>query len=448
MSASASSAPVTFGRVVALALPAAAASAATPLLGVVDAWVLGRSANPLEVGAVGLAAAVFSAMYWTCGFLRMSAAGLAAQAAGRGDEAEARAVLVRSVLIAMGIGVTLLAAGPLIRQVAFGALRTGSAASAETFVAAETYFSIRLWAAPAALASYAATGWLTGRGRTAVAMAATVGMTVLNGVLDWVFVERAGMGAEGIALGTAIAEVAGLVFTALGIGWVLGETGWRAHWQTAFVAKASVVADLFATNRDLFIRTLLLVGSFVFFTQRSSSWGDVTLAANQILIQLFLLTGLALDGPAIAAESLVGAAVARRDAAAFSAVLRYAGAATAIAAAPFSIAYAALGPAIVSAMTTDSAIAATAQSYMPWVAFSPVAVALCFLLDGVFVGAGRGRDMRNMMIISVLIYLASWFALTQVFGAQGHWAAFMLFFLVRGGTLAARLPDVRRTALG
>ena len=436
------SSSVTFGQVVRLALPAAAAAAATPLLGLIDAWALGRSPDPLEVGAVGLAASVFSILYWTFGFLRMSTAGLTAQAVGGNNEAEARAVLVRSVLLAATFGVVLIITRPILEPIAFGLLKTGSAASADTFAAARTYVSIRLWAAPAALANYVAVGWLTGRGRTAVVMWATLGMTVLNAVLDGYFVVRHGMGAEGVAIGTAIAEIAGFLMTAMGMVFVMSADGLRDHWRTAFEWQPRAFRALLATNRDIFIRTLLLVASFAFFTQRSSGWGDVVLAANQILMQLFLLTGLALDGPAIAAESLIGRAIAQRDRAAFRDTLRYAGAASALAAAPFVAAYALFGPTIIEGLTTSTAIADTARTYLPWVIVSPVVVALCFLLDGIFVGAARGTDMRNSMIVSTALYLIAWFGLTSAFGAHGHWAAFMLFFIVRGITLAIRLPDV------
>ena len=432
--------PVTLGRVVALALPAAASSAATPLLGVVDAWVLGQSSDPLQVGAVGLAAAIFSALYWTFGFLRMSTAGLAAQAAGGGDEVEGRAVLVRSVVLGAAAGIVLLILRPLIEPLAFALLRADSTASTETFAAAEAYFRIRLWAAPAALATYAATGWLTGRGRTGVAMLATVGMTILNGILDWVFVVHGDLGATGIAMGTAIAESAGLALTAAGIALVLWPNGLQTGWNRITQYDGAAFRQLFAMNRDIFIRTFLLVTVFAFFTQRSSGWGDVTLAANQILIQLFLLTGLALDGPAIACESLIGSAVARRDHNAFRATLRFAAIATLAAAAPFAIAYTAFGGAIADNMTTSAAIATATRTYMPWVAVSPLVVATTFLLDGVFVGAARGRDMRDAMVVSFAVYLAAWWTLTSAYGAHGHWAAFTVFFLVRGVTLAVKVP--------
>ncbi|MEO1311903.1 MAG: MATE family efflux transporter, partial [Pseudomonadota bacterium] len=421
--------PITFSRVVALALPAAAASAATPLLGLIDAVALGRSPDPLEVGAVGLAGAVFSALYWTFGFLRMSTSGLAAQATGEGSEGAVRAVLARSVLLGALIGLALLALRPLIETIAFAGLRIESEASEATFAAALEYFGIRLWAAPAALATYAATGWLTGRGHTGVVLAATLAMTSLNAGLDWWFVAVRNEGAAGVALGTAIAEAAGLGFTALGCLWVAARKGGAFHqWRGALRADPAAFAKLFATNRDVFIRTALLVFSFVFFTQRSSSWGDVTLAANQILLQLFLLTGLALDGPAIAAESLVGQAVGRGDRAAFDRTLKYAAWATALAALPFALAYLALGDLILSLMTTSEPIRAEAGAHLAWVALSPLAVALAFLLDGIFIGATRGKDLRDMMIASFAVYMALWFALAPAFGNHGHWAAFILYF--------------------
>ncbi len=439
--------PVTLRRVVSLAVPAAAASAATPLLGLIDAWALGRSPNPLEVGAVGLAAAVFSVLYWTFGFLRMATSGLAAQADGAGDEAEARALLARSAILGAVIGLALLLLRPLIEPVAFALLRTGSEASAGTFEAARAYFSIRLWAAPAALSMYAITGWLHGRGRTGLALAATVLMTAINAALDYYFVVILGEGAEGVARGTAIAETAGFLCTAGAAAVVcLQNGGLRRFWERAIVFDPAAFTRLFAMNRDVLIRTAMLVTAFAFFTQRSSGWGDVTLAANQILIQLFLFTGLALDGPAIAAESLVGGALGRRDHAAYRATLRYAAQATAVAAAPFALAYFVFGDAVVSLMTTSDTIATEARQHMVWVALSPAVVALAFFLDGVFIGATRGRDLRDTMAVAFVIYLASWFALAPALGNHGHWAAFLFYFLVRGGLLLIRLPRIGREA--
>jgi len=437
--------PVTMGRVLSLALPAAAASAATPLLGVVDAFALGRSPDPLEVGAVGLAAAVFSALYWTFGFLRMATAGLSAQAAGAGDEPAARALLARSAGLGALVGAALLLLGPLLKAPIFAAMAAGSEASADTFAAAQTYFEIRLWAAPAALATYAVTGWLTGRGRTGVVLAATALMTGLNGALDWLFVVRMGMGAEGVALGTAIAEASGFLFTGGGALYVLARSGGlERDWGRAFKQDRAAFAKLFQANRDIFIRTALLVTAFVFFTQRSGARGDVTLAANQILLQLFLLTGLALDGPAIAAESLVGAAVGRGDRAMFGKTVRLTSIATGLAAVPFAAAYALFGDAILGAMTSAPEIAAEARRFLPWLAMSPLAVALAFELDGIFVGASRGRDMRDMMVLSFALYLAAWALLTRWFGAHGHWAAFLLYFAIRGATLLFRMPRIGR----
>ncbi|MEO1336434.1 MAG: MATE family efflux transporter, partial [Myxococcota bacterium] len=359
-----------------------------------------------------------------------------------GDEPQTRAILVRTLGLGALFGLGLLLARPLLEPAAFALLRTDSAASEETFQAAQAYFRIRLWAAPAALAAYAATGWLTGRGRTAVVMFATLAMTLLNAALDWYYVVIEDQGAAGVAKGTQIAEIFGLVVMGLGILFVLREEGLRSHWQRAFRFDRRDMIELFAMNRDIFIRTFLLVAVFAFFTQRSSSWGDVTLAANQILIQLLLLTGLALDGPAIAAESLVGGAIARSDYVNYRRTVRFAAYASALAAAPFALAYGVFQTSIAEFMTTDPAVREALHTFIPWVAISPIVVAICFLLDGIFVGAGRSQQMRDGMIISIVVYLIAWYSLTAVFGAHGHWAAFMVFFAVRGGTLLMWLSRV------
>ena len=198
-----------YGEILRLAWPASVAASVTPLLGAVDVWALAQSARPLDIAAIGLGSVIFSLAYWTFGFIRMSVAGLTAQAVGAEDEAEARAALVRGGVIGACIGVALVVLQFPIGLAAFQLLGTGSEASAETLAHGRTYFDIRIWGAPFALASYAAFGWLTARGRTDFLMAASLFMTLLNIGLDYWFVMGLGWGAAGVAYGTLIAEIAG-----------------------------------------------------------------------------------------------------------------------------------------------------------------------------------------------------------------------------------------------
>ncbi len=442
------SAPISYKRIFALAWPASVASSVTPLLGAVDVWALAHSARPLDVAAVGLGSVIFSLAYWSFGFIRMSVAGLTAQAAGAEDEPETRAALVRGAAIGAGIGAGLVLLQFPISYFSFHALQIGSDASADTFAAAETYFAIRIWGAPFALASYAAFGWLTARERTDYLMIVSVAITLINIVLDYLFVVHFNWGAAGVAAGTLIAEVFGFFASLVFVALVLSRHGGvKAHWRVADFWSADKIRRTLSVNRDIFIRTLLLAFCFAWFVQRSSAYGDVALAANQTLLQLFLFTGLALDGTAIAAETLVGQAMGARDRAngraRYDSAVRRTFEIAAVAAALFALLYWLAGDALLALLTPEGALRDAAMIYMPWVVVSPLIVVVGFQLDGIFIGATRAREMRNSMIVSTAIFLpASLWAGAQ-FGNHGLWAAFSLYFVLRAATLLIYMPRLK-----
>ena len=441
---------VGYGEILRLAWPASVAASVTPLLGAVDVWALAQSDRPLDIAAIGLGSVIFSLAYWTFGFIRMSVAGLTAQAAGAEDEAEARAALVRGGVIGACIGVALVVLQLPIGLAAFQLLGTGSEASAETLAHGRTYFDIRIWGAPFALASYAAFGWLTAHGRTDFLMAASLFMTLLNIGLDYWFVMGLGWGAAGVAYGTLIAEIAGF-FAAMAFVLILlkNHGGVKKHWRPQEFWKAERLSRTVSINFDIFIRTMLLAFCFAWFVQRSGAFGDVTLAANQALLQRFLFTGLALDGTAIEAETLVGRAIGTRDRATGQARYRQAVRKTfllgCIAAVLFTFFYWAAGTPLIALLTPEGPIREDMNTFMPWVIVSPLIVVIGFQLDGIFIGATRSREMRDSMIISAPVFLAASVWLANSWGNHGLWAAFSLYFILRAVTLAFWLPRIARS---
>ena len=444
-----------YARAIALAWPASLASMATPLLGAVDVWALGQSARPLDIAAVGLASVIFSLIYWTVGFIRMSVAGLTAQALGADNEARARTSLAHGLIVGAGVGVILVVTQSLIAFGAFRFLAIGSEASGQTFEAARTYFHIRIFGAPFALATYALFGWLTARGRTDALMVASIGMTLVNGILDYVLVVHAGQGAAGVAFGTAIAEIAGFVFAGAYVLTILkGTGGLGAHWRLATLRDPEALRKTLRVNTDIFVRTLLLAICFSWFTQRSGAFGDVTLAANQALLQLFLFTGLALDGTAIAAETMIGRAVGQRRGAGMEMADHNRGIVRAIKATSvpalalaiiFTLIYAVAGEAIVALLTPEGPIRAAALRYLPWIVISPLILVWPFQIDGVFIGATLSGEMRNGMIMSGFAFFAATAFLMERFGNHGLWLAFSVYFLMRALTLAIYLPRLFRS---
>ncbi len=439
---------IPYRRIFALAWPASVAASVTPLLGAVDVWALAQSDRPLDIAAVGLASVIFSLAYWSFGFIRMSVAGLTAQAAGAEDETEARAALVRGAAIGGGIGLVLVLLQFPIGVLAFKALTIGSDASAATFEAARDYYKIRIWGAPFALASYAAFGWLTARERTDYLMIISVFMTGLNIILDYWFVLGLGWGAAGVAAGTLIAEIAGffacLIFIALVL---IRHGGLGGFWKHADFFAPRKLRRTISINFDIFIRTVLLAFSFAWFVQRSGAFGDVTLAANQVLLQLFLFTGLALDGTAIAAETLVGQAMGSRDPARgrarFSSAVRRTFIMAVLAALFFVAFYWAAGDGLIALLTPEGVIRETTETYMPWVIISPLIVVIGFQLDGIFIGATRAREMRDSMIVSAPIFIAASLWLAPAYGNHGLWASFSIYFLLRAATLGVYLPRLK-----
>ena len=256
------------------------------------------------------------------------------------------------------------------------------------------------------------------------------------------------MGAAGVAWGTLTAEIAGF-FAAISFVLLImkKQGGLTGHWRPGEFWRADRLRRTASINMDIFIRTLLLAFSFSWFVQRGGAFGDVTLAANQALLQLFLFTGLALDGTAIAAETLVGQAIGAKDREAGKA--RYAEAVrktfilASIAAVAFTLFYWIAGAPLAALLTPAGPIRNAMTEYMPWVVVSPLIVVIGFQLDGIFIGATRSREMRDSMIISAPLFIAASIWLAGRWDNHGLWAAFSLYFILRAVTLAFWLPRLQ-----
>jgi len=429
--------PVTHSAILSIAVPIMISNVSTPLLGVVDTGVVGQLPDPAYIGAVALGALVFNFVFWGFGFLRMGTTGLTAQALGAADAAEIRASLGRAVLIALAVGAGLVALQWPIRELAF-ALIEGSP-NVETL--ARDYYDLRIWAAPATLANYALLGWFIGLGQARVALVLQLVLNLTNMALDAWFVLGLDMGVKGVALGTLIAElvaaVSGLVIAARH----LRSLGGR--WSYARLVEGSRMRRTIAVNGDIMIRSAALIVAFGWFMVQGARYGDVTLAANAVLMHFIAVAAFFLDGLAFAAEALVGRAVGAANRAGLSAAARMTtwwAAGVAVLASGF---FAVAGPAIVDVLTVDEAVRATARVYLPWAAIAPLLGVWAFQLDGIFIGATHTAQMRNAMLLSLAIFLAAWWALTP-FGNHGLWAALYVHYAARAGTLLYYLPGLVR----
>ncbi|MDB0044463.1 MATE family efflux transporter [Planktomarina temperata] len=430
---------ITHRRVLSIALPIVISNATVPILGAVDTGVIGQLGGAAPIGAVGIGAIILGALYWIFGFLRMGTVGLTSQALGGGDAQEVRALFFRSA----GIGV-LAGLGFIAFQIPiFAAAFWIAPASEEVEGLARAYMSIRVWSAPAAIAIYGLSGWLIAQERTRAVLMIQLFMNVTNIILDFWFVLGLGFGVEGVAVATLIAEWGGLV-----LGLYLCRQVFRSLalslWQQ--IVNRRRVIYMMQVNGDILIRSVLLQAGFVSFLFFGAELGDVTLAANQVLLQFVYLASYAMDGFVFAAESLVGQAMGAKAVA----QLRRGASVTAVWAFGSAIVMAAgfwiVGPFVIDVMAKDPAVQQAARLYLPHMALAPLLGALAWMLDGVFIGATRTKDMRNMMILSFLGYCGLVLLLLPSFGNHGLWMAMNGFFILRGVSLALRYPALERVA--
>lgn len=418
-------------RVLNIAVPIVLSNATVPILGAVDTGVVGQMGAAAPIGAVGIGATILTAIYWIFGFLRMGTTGFAAQALGRGDTAEGAAILTRGLAIAAlgGLGI-------IVLQWPIFALGFWlSPASAEVEGLARGYMAIRVWSAPALIAIYAITGWLIAAERTRAVLVLQVVMNGLNIGLDLLFVLQLGWGVEGVAIATFIAELSGL---ALGLWFcraAFANPSWRDRARVLDPARLRHFAQV---NTDILIRSLLLQGIFVSFLLLGARFGDVTLAANQILLQFMTITAFALDGFAFAAETLVGQAMGARRRAALRRAALLCSVWAFMSGAFLAGAFATFGGPIIDVMTTAEPVREVARVFLPYMVLAPLLGAAPFMLDGIFIGATRTRDMRNMMALSLAIYVLAAALLIPAFGNHGLWMAMLTSFVARAVTLGLR----------
>lgn len=431
--------PVTHRRVLRTAFPVVLSNATVPILGAVDTGVVGQIGQAAPIGAVGIGAIILSSVYWIFGFLRMGTAGLTGQALGGGDRAEMVAILSRALLVAFAAGICLIGLQTLIFWGAF----LVSPASPEVESHARDYMAIRIWSAPAAIAVYGITGWMVGQERTRAMLVVQVWMNGMNIILDVWFVLGLGWGVQGVAFATFLAEWSGL---ALGL-WLCRDAFQGPHWrEKARVFKSDRLMRMARVGRDILIRSVLLQAILLSFMFLGADFGDIALAANQILLQFLLITAYAMDGFAFAAEAFVAQAIGahRRDLLRKGALLCGGWAMASMIL--MSVLFAATGGLVIDVMTTAPEVRAAAREYLPYMIAAPVLGCAAWMFDGIFIGATRGQDMRNMMIVSAAIYLVSVLALTPVYGNHGLWMSLLISFVARGITLALRYPVLESDA--
>jgi MATE family multidrug resistance protein len=429
---------VTSAQVFAIAGPAMVANLTTPLIGIVSTIAIGRLGDATLLGGVAIASVIFDCLFWLFAFLRMSTVAFTAQALGAGETEELRAWLVRGLVVAALVGAAL-----IVLQIPLAAiLLEGMGGSEGVTRAARTYFTIRIWSAPLVLANHVVLGWLIGQARAKLALGVQMTVNLINVAATVVLVLILDAGISGAAIAAVVAEAAGLVL-GLPIAWYLIK-GQPAIPRAVLLDRAKLIRML-AVNRDIMIRTAALISVWLFFTAQGARSSDVTLAANAILNNFLLISAFFLDGLANAAQQLCGRGYGAGDRAAFSGAVRLVilwgfGFALAV-----SVIFALFGPTLIDVMTASEEVRRSARDYLWFVALSPLLAVFAFGYDGVYIGATWAREMRNLMMLSLVIFLAAWLSLRS-FGNAGLWGALLVHYAARGGLQALRYPAMLRAS--
>ena len=411
-----------------LAIPNFLTTLSVPLLGIVDTALAGHMAKVEDLAALALATILFQLIYWLFGFLRMGTTGSIAQSQNEGIiRPEAIQILWNSSLLALAIALSLV----FFQTPIFNLYYYISGADPLTTKLSTSYSEIRIWAAPATLLNYVIHGWYLGIQNPWIPLALTTLIQILNIILNFLLAYGCNMGVEGLALATLIAQW---------IGFIIGFVHlYRNH----RIARASLIIDyqkvlsVLHNNVDLLIRTLLLMISIHSLSWFAARLGPSPLAASAIILQLLGLLSYGLDGIALSCESLVGQAVGLKDKNQLWKVIRTGFIWGLISSLLFSMIFWFGLPWLISIFTDKQYLIDICLQWKVFIVIAPLVCFVCFIWDGIYVGALRTQAMRNSMFFSTfIVYLPSTIILLPTFGMNGLWSAYLLFMASRGITLS------------
>ncbi|KMN13442.1 XRE family transcriptional regulator [Pseudomonas weihenstephanensis] len=428
---------LTHRRVWALAAPMILSNISVPLVALVDSTVIGHLPHAHQLGAVAVGASLYVFLAWMMGFLRMGTTGFAAQAAGRGDGTALRQILLQGLSLSVLLSLFLGAIAIPFSGVALSVMQP----SAELHALTLDFFHTHLFGLPGALATYALVGWFLGTQNARAPLAILLTTNLVNIALNLWFVLGLDWGVVGSARASVIAEWSGAL-----LGLWLTRGALRRFPGTVVWAALRVWHNwkpLLGVNRDIFIRSLMLQSVFFLITLQGARLGDATVAANALLLNGLLLAAHALDGLAHAVEALCGHAIGARDRTALRRSMVVASGWSLIASAGFAVLFLFGGHLFIAMQTDIPSVRDTAFQYVPYLALLPLIAVWSYLLDGLFIGATRAREMRNAMVISVIIALPVAWALHQ-YGNHGLWISFLLFMVLRSVTLGAYAWHMQR----
>lgn len=413
-------------KILQLAIPSIVSNITVPLLGLIDVAIVGHLGSAAYIGAIAVGGMLFNIIYWLFGFLRMGTSGMTSQAFGQRDLKEVTRVLLRAVGVGLFIALCLLLLQYPIRKIAFLLID----ATPEVRELATVYFNICVWGAPAVLGLYGFAGWFIGMQNSRFPMFIAITQNVVNIVASLSFVYLLDMKIEGVALGTLIAQYAGLFMASLLWLRYYGRLKIAFRWRE--IIGKTAMKRFFQVNSDIFFRTLCLVAVTTFFTSTGARQGDVVLAVNTLLMQLFTLFSYIMDGFAYAGEAMTGRYIGARNNTGLQRMIRLLfrwGWGLSLS---FTILYMIGGQDFLGLLTNDTTVINAAGSYYYWVLAIPLAGFAAFLWDGILIGATATRLMFYSMLVASGMFFLIYYIFYALMGNHALWMAFLIYLSLRG----------------
>ncbi len=423
-------------QILQIALPSIVSNITVPLLGLIDVAIVAHLGSPAYIGALAVGGMLFNIIYWIFGFLRMGTSGMTSQAYGKRDLPEIVRLLMRSVGIGLAVALCLILLQVPIRQAAFLIIHP----TAEVREMATLYFHICIWGAPAMLGLYGLSGWFIGMQNSRIPMYIAITQNIVNIIASLSFVCFFKMKVEGVAFGTLIAQYAGFIMGL--VLWMSRYGKLKKYILWKGVLQKEAMMRFFQVNRDIFLRTLCLVTVTLFFTSAGASQGEIILAVNTLLMQLFTLFSYVMDGFAYAGEALSGRYIGARNRKAFTNTTRHLFIWGGWLAAFFTLVYALGGNAFLGLLTDNKDVVSAAGTYFYWALAIPVAGIAAFIWDGIFIGATATRGMLASMAIAAICFFVVYYGLRPVLGNHALWLAFLVYLAMRGVVQTLLSPKI------
>jgi len=420
-----------------LSIPIFFANLAIPLVGIIDTGLMGNLGNLSYLSATSVAANLFSMIFWSFGFLRMGTVGLVSQAYGKEDYTEVFNIVVRNLVFVLLISFILI----LLQNYIFKLSMSIFDLSNTTRQFYQDYFQIRIYSALGELTLYIITGLFVGLQKTKISSLAVGLFSILNIILSIILVTKFDLNIKGVAYGTLISALLISVSFLSYTFWYLNKIS-KIKINVNELINLNKLKNIFNINLNIFIRTILLTFSFLWFTYLGSQIGEDYIAANAILINLVFLSAFILDAYAFSTEGMVGYSLGKKDLSLFKKIVKNSFILSTLTGLIISIVYFFINKYVIELMSDIETIRNLSSSYTVWLVIMPLISSFCYQFDGIFIGASQTKELRNAMIFSVFSYLALSLLLTEIMGNTGIWISLCLFMILRAFSLFYYLDKI------